>query len=266
MPSRPRIATSRSARIASTVIPSIRGRAAGQIAIQGMANKQIELITPTLRTKGSAGKPIVAVWVYRDNSLVIAHLDFMGYRALRPLARPPEPPAQFRRPRRPEPRALLPRHGGPRPARQGADPIVPAEEDGLKRFHRGPEYAAGRTAGSWLATRIDMLIHPCDIWNGKFCERPSCILPRRLSYLAIVLKSQADHVRIRLERIRFHATIPGPYPHPLSGRLGHSSPCCPRDTAHPTALLISKQMPARRGSRSGGCILSGLAQTMTTTG
>ena len=60
------------------VIPSIRGRAAGQIAIQGMAQKQIELTTPTVRTKGSAGKPLVAIWVYRDNSLVIAHLDFMG--------------------------------------------------------------------------------------------------------------------------------------------------------------------------------------------
>ena len=61
-----------------TVIPSIRGRAAGQIAIQGMAQKQIELTTPTVRTRGSAGKPLVAVWLYRDNSLVIAHLDFMG--------------------------------------------------------------------------------------------------------------------------------------------------------------------------------------------
>jgi serine/threonine-protein kinase len=61
-----------------TVIPSIRGRAAGQIAIQGMAQKQIELTTPTVRTKGSAGKPLVAIWVYADNSLVIAHLDFMG--------------------------------------------------------------------------------------------------------------------------------------------------------------------------------------------
>jgi serine/threonine-protein kinase len=60
------------------VIPSIRGRAAGQIAIQVAAHKQIELTTPTVRTKGSAGKPLVAIWVYRDNSLVIAHLDFMG--------------------------------------------------------------------------------------------------------------------------------------------------------------------------------------------
>ena len=60
------------------VIPSIRGRAAGQIAIQGMSNKQIEFTTPTVRTKGSAGKPLLAVWVYRDHSLVIAYLDFMN--------------------------------------------------------------------------------------------------------------------------------------------------------------------------------------------
>ncbi len=60
------------------VIPSIRGRAAGQIAIQGMPNKQIELTTPAIRTKGSSSKPLVAIWVYRDNSLVIAHLDFVG--------------------------------------------------------------------------------------------------------------------------------------------------------------------------------------------
>jgi serine/threonine-protein kinase len=60
------------------VIPSIRGRAAGQIAIQGMSNKQIELSTPTVRTKGSAAKPLLAVWVYLDNSLAIVHLDFMN--------------------------------------------------------------------------------------------------------------------------------------------------------------------------------------------
>ncbi len=60
------------------VIPSIRGRAAGQIAIQGMSNKQIEFTTPSIRTKGSAGKPLLAIWVYRDNSLVITYLDFMN--------------------------------------------------------------------------------------------------------------------------------------------------------------------------------------------
>ena len=43
-----------------------------------MANKQIELTTPTVRTKGSASKPLLAVWVYHDNSLVIVHLDFMN--------------------------------------------------------------------------------------------------------------------------------------------------------------------------------------------
>jgi serine/threonine-protein kinase len=60
------------------VTPSIRGRAAGQIAIQGMVNKQIELTTPTLRTRGSASKALLAIWLYRDNSLAIAHLDFMN--------------------------------------------------------------------------------------------------------------------------------------------------------------------------------------------
>jgi serine/threonine-protein kinase len=58
------------------VIPSIRGTAAGQVAIQGMANKQIELLTPPLRTSGSRAKPILAVWLYRDNSLLIIHQDF----------------------------------------------------------------------------------------------------------------------------------------------------------------------------------------------
>ena len=76
------------------VVASIRGRAAGQVAIQGMANKQIELTTPSFRTTGSAGKPILAVWIYRDNSLVISHLDFQGSGALRPLARPTGPPGQ----------------------------------------------------------------------------------------------------------------------------------------------------------------------------
>jgi serine/threonine protein kinase len=61
-----------------SVIPSIRGRTAGQIAIVGMVNKQIELTTPTLRTRGSASKALLAIWLYRDNSLAIAHLDFMN--------------------------------------------------------------------------------------------------------------------------------------------------------------------------------------------
>jgi serine/threonine-protein kinase len=60
------------------VIPSIRGRSAGQVAIQGMLNKQIEMLTPSLRLGGSAGKPIVAVWTYQDHSLAIAYIDFKG--------------------------------------------------------------------------------------------------------------------------------------------------------------------------------------------
>ncbi|MDR3634399.1 MAG: serine/threonine-protein kinase [Isosphaeraceae bacterium] len=60
------------------VIPSVRGRSAGTVAIQGMLNKQVEMLTPSLRLGGSAGRPIVAVWVYQDNSLAIAYVDFQG--------------------------------------------------------------------------------------------------------------------------------------------------------------------------------------------
>jgi eukaryotic-like serine/threonine-protein kinase len=58
------------------VIPSIRGRSAGEVAIQGMKNKQIEMLTPSLRMASSSNKPIVAVWVYADDSLAIAYVDF----------------------------------------------------------------------------------------------------------------------------------------------------------------------------------------------
>jgi serine/threonine-protein kinase len=60
------------------VIPSIRGRSAGQVAIQGMPNKQIDIITPSIRLGGSGSKPIIAAWVYQDQSLVVTHLDFKG--------------------------------------------------------------------------------------------------------------------------------------------------------------------------------------------
>jgi hypothetical protein len=61
------------------VIPSIRGRSAGQVAIQGMrGNKQIEMLTPSLRVAGTASKPIVAAWVYTDDSLAIAYVDFQN--------------------------------------------------------------------------------------------------------------------------------------------------------------------------------------------
>ncbi len=58
------------------VIPSIRGRSAGEIAIQGMPNKQIEMLIPSLRTSGASSKPIVAAYVYDDDSLAIAYVDF----------------------------------------------------------------------------------------------------------------------------------------------------------------------------------------------
>ena len=58
------------------VIPSIRGKSAGQIAIQGMGNKQIEMLIPSIRLASSVGKPILAAWTYQDDSLAIAYADY----------------------------------------------------------------------------------------------------------------------------------------------------------------------------------------------
>jgi serine/threonine-protein kinase len=60
------------------VIPSVRSRSAGQLAIQGMPNKQIEILTPPFRSRHPDSKPIMAAWAYQDNSLALVHLDFRG--------------------------------------------------------------------------------------------------------------------------------------------------------------------------------------------
>ena len=58
------------------VIPSIRGKSAGQIAIQGMPNKQIEMLIPSIRLASAPGKPILAAWSYEDDSMAIAYVDY----------------------------------------------------------------------------------------------------------------------------------------------------------------------------------------------
>jgi serine/threonine-protein kinase len=60
------------------VIPSIRGKSAGQIAIQGMRNKQIEMLIPSIRLASTLAKPILAAWTYQDDSLAIAYLDHVN--------------------------------------------------------------------------------------------------------------------------------------------------------------------------------------------
>ncbi len=57
------------------VIPSIRGKSAGQVAIQGMRNKQIEMLIPSIRLASNVGKPILAAWTYQDDSLAVAYVD-----------------------------------------------------------------------------------------------------------------------------------------------------------------------------------------------
>jgi eukaryotic-like serine/threonine-protein kinase len=59
------------------VVASIRGHKAGTIAIQGMANKQIEMLVPSF-AGGAANRPILAVWVYDNKSLAITYLDIRG--------------------------------------------------------------------------------------------------------------------------------------------------------------------------------------------
>jgi len=61
-----------------TVVASVRARKAGTIAIQGMPNKQIELHVPSFSGGGTSAKPILAVWVYENRSLVLSHLDPRG--------------------------------------------------------------------------------------------------------------------------------------------------------------------------------------------
>lgn len=59
------------------VIASIRGHKAGTVAIQGMPNKQIEMLVPSF-AGGSASRPIVAVWPYPNRSLAITYFDIRG--------------------------------------------------------------------------------------------------------------------------------------------------------------------------------------------
>ncbi len=58
------------------VIPSIRGKSAGQIAIQGMRHEQIEMLIPSIRLASTVARPVLAVWAYQDDSLAIAYIDY----------------------------------------------------------------------------------------------------------------------------------------------------------------------------------------------
>ena len=60
------------------VIPSIRGRSAGTVAIQGMKNKQIEMLTASIQVGSSASKPIIAAWIYEEQSLIVSYINFQG--------------------------------------------------------------------------------------------------------------------------------------------------------------------------------------------
>lgn len=62
-------------------VASIRARSAGQVVLQGMANKQIELLVPSFTGGGPGSRVVVAVWVYENSSAVITYTDFRGQQA-----------------------------------------------------------------------------------------------------------------------------------------------------------------------------------------
>src|SRR5262249_48356520 len=56
----------------------IRSRSAGQVALQGMTNKQIEMLVPSFTGGGADSRPVLAVWVYGNASLAITYVDHLG--------------------------------------------------------------------------------------------------------------------------------------------------------------------------------------------
>lgn len=61
-----------------SAVASIRARAAGQLVVQGMPNKQIELMVPSFAGSGSGSRHVVAIWLYENQSLAITYLDNLG--------------------------------------------------------------------------------------------------------------------------------------------------------------------------------------------
>jgi serine/threonine-protein kinase len=58
-----------------SVVASIRARSAGLVTIQGMPNKQIEMHVPSFVASGVNAKPVLAAWLYQNNSMVITYID-----------------------------------------------------------------------------------------------------------------------------------------------------------------------------------------------
>jgi serine/threonine-protein kinase len=60
------------------VVATIRVRSAGQVAIQGMPNKQVELLVPSFASRASHDRYVLAAWPYQNNSLLITHVDHLS--------------------------------------------------------------------------------------------------------------------------------------------------------------------------------------------
>ena len=112
-------------------VASIRARSAGQVVLQGMPNKQVEMLVPSFTGGGSSSRIVLAVWLYENQSLVITYTRQPVKPARHLLGRRHEPAAQLRRGRQAQSRPLSARHGSARPARPRADQAVQA-----RRHHR----------------------------------------------------------------------------------------------------------------------------------
>ncbi len=60
-----------------TVVATIRARSAGQVAIQGMTNKQVELLVPSFTGGVTSALPVLAAWLFRNQSLAVTYLDHL---------------------------------------------------------------------------------------------------------------------------------------------------------------------------------------------
>jgi serine/threonine-protein kinase len=58
------------------VIPIGRGRSAIRVVLKGMQQgKQIEIFTPSALARDSAFRAAIAIWIYQDTSMAVAHVD-----------------------------------------------------------------------------------------------------------------------------------------------------------------------------------------------
>ncbi len=57
---------------------SLRSRSAGTVVLQGLPNKQLEMLVPSFTGGGPDSRPILALWRYENQSVALTYLDHRG--------------------------------------------------------------------------------------------------------------------------------------------------------------------------------------------